>query len=72
MRTGKYIIDRFEGEFAVCEYEGGMVDIPKRLIPDNAKEGSVLIKQGEVFVLDTETERALRNRIIEKQNRLWE
>ncbi|HHW46319.1 MAG TPA: DUF3006 domain-containing protein [Clostridiales bacterium] len=72
MRTGKYIIDRFEGEFAVCEYEGSMVDIPRRLIPENAKEGSVLVKQEDKFILDKETEKALRDRIIEKQKRLWE
>lgn len=72
MRIGKYIIDRFEGDYAVCEYEGQMVDIPKKSIPNQAREGSVLVKLGDVFVLDKETEKALRDRIIEKQNSLWE
>ncbi len=39
----KVVIDRFEGEFAVIELENGdMVDIPKKILPDNAKEGSVI------------------------------
>ena len=40
----KYIIDRFEGEFAVLEKEdGGTIDVPKTQIPD-AKEGDVVGK----------------------------
>lgn len=37
------IIDRFEGEFAVCEYEKGKtLDLPTALLPADAKEGDVL------------------------------
>lgn len=39
----KVIIDRFEGEIAVIELENGeMVDIPKKILPDKAKEGSII------------------------------
>jgi len=39
----KLIIDRFEGEFAVVELESGKtVNCPKAILPDNAKEGSIL------------------------------
>ena len=39
----KLIIDRFEGDFAVVELPNGqMIDCPKVLLPDNAKEGSIL------------------------------
>ena len=39
----KVVIDRFEGEIAVIELENGdMVDIPKKILPDNAKEGSII------------------------------
>lgn len=35
-----YIIDRFEGEYAVCELEDlRMVNIPKEALPHDAKEG---------------------------------
>ena len=39
----KVVIDRFEGEIAVIELENGnMVDIPKKILPNNAKEGSIV------------------------------
>ena len=39
----KLVIDRFEGAFAVVELPNGqMIDCPKALFPDNAKEGSIL------------------------------
>ena len=37
-----FIIDRFEGEFAVVEAEGNFYNIPKILLPPNAKEGDVI------------------------------
>lgn len=39
----KIIVDRFEGEKAVLELPTGeFVDVVKRLLPQNAKEGSVI------------------------------
>lgn len=39
----KLVIDRFEGAFAVVELPNGqMIDCPNALLPDNAKEGSIL------------------------------
>ena len=39
----KYIIDRFEGDFAIVELSGEtFVNIPKAAIPSEAKEGSVI------------------------------
>lgn len=40
----KVIIDRFEGDFAVCEDENRrMINIEKWRLPADAKEGCVLI-----------------------------
>lgn len=37
------IIDRLEAKFAVCEMEDGtIIDMPKQLLPIEAKEGDVL------------------------------
>jgi len=37
------IIDRFEGDFAVLELEDySFVNMPKKLIPTDSKEGTVL------------------------------
>ena len=39
----KLIIDRFEGDFAVCETEElEFIDIPKAVLPGGAKEGDML------------------------------
>lgn len=40
----KYIIDRFEGEFAVCELEDmSMVNVPKKALPQEAREGDSIL-----------------------------
>ena len=36
------IIDRFEGDFAVIEIDGGMISIPRSELPAGAKEGNTL------------------------------
>jgi len=44
----KVIIDRFEGDFAVCEDEDRkMINIEKSRLPKDAKEGTVLIIMGD-------------------------
>ncbi|MGI6065546.1 MAG: DUF3006 domain-containing protein [Bacillota bacterium] len=37
-----YIIDRFEGSWAVIEYERNTFSIPRELLPPTVKEGSVI------------------------------
>lgn len=40
----RYIIDRFEGEFAVCELEDmSIVNIPKDALPPEAHEGDSIL-----------------------------
>lgn len=36
------IIDRFEGDFAVIEYDDMTFDLPRKLLPKDVKEGDVL------------------------------
>lgn len=39
----KLIIDRFENEWCVCEYEAGKtLNFPRGLLPADAKEGDAL------------------------------
>ena len=46
----RYIIDRFEGDFAVCETEGrAMVDIPRTVLPQDCAEGDALEESGGVW-----------------------
>jgi hypothetical protein len=43
-----FIIDRFEEDWAVLEYESKIFNVPRILIPDNAKEGDVLRSSLEI------------------------
>ncbi len=48
----RYIIDRFEGNFAVCENEKQeMVNIPASKLPSGVKEGDVLDESGESYII---------------------
>ena len=63
----KLIIDRFEGDFAVIELPNGqMIDCPKALLPDNAKEGSIL----NISVDKPATNDKLK-KVTERMNRLF-
>lgn len=37
-----FIVDRFEGEWAVIEYQDKTFNFPKELLPKSAKEGDIL------------------------------
>lgn len=64
----KFIIDRFEGDFAVAELENyDIIDIPRVLLPEETKEGDVL----NIIIDKDETEKR-RQRIEDKFKRLFE
>lgn len=67
------IIDRFEGDYAVVEFEDRkMVDIHKRDLPTGLKEGDAIRGTNGVYVYDeVETERVKKETktIFDK---LWE
>jgi len=68
----KVTIDRFEGNYAVCETEDGkMINIEKIQIPLKANEGDVLIVESSYIEIDyTETEK--RKKEIENLTKdLW-
>lgn len=49
----KYIIDRFEGTYAVCEDETKqIVNIPKYRLPMEAKEGDALVDDDGIIRVD--------------------
>ena len=56
------VIDRFEGDLAVCESGGEQVLIPRASLPGCAGEGDVLVPRGDgVYAVDraaTERRRA--------------
>jgi hypothetical protein len=69
----KVIIDRFEGDFAVCEkHDRTMVTIRRDKLPTGAKEGDVLIIEGDSIRIDvTETEKR-KKRADDLMKGLWE
>ncbi|WP_101910638.1 DUF3006 domain-containing protein [Marasmitruncus massiliensis] len=68
-----YIIDRFEGEFAICEDETGVMhDIKKTLLPANAVVGDCFEEINGAYVLDPQETVRRRETIRSKLESLWE
>jgi hypothetical protein len=60
-------IDRFEGNYAVCEMEDGKFsNLPKDFLPPGSKEGSKIRIE-----LDLDAEEKDRDRIKSKMNNLF-
>ena len=51
-----FSVDRFEGNFAVCENRetGELINIPTSELPENVKEGSILKFESGKYILDIE------------------
>ena len=63
----KIIIDRFEGDFAVVELPSGqMIDCPRAMLPDSAKEGSILN-----ITVDEEATNEKLQKVTERMNKLF-
>ena len=68
----KVIIDRFEENYAVCEKEDqGMINIYKSKLPKQAKEGDVLVINGNSIAIDTIGTKTRKKRIEELTEDLW-
>lgn len=68
----KVIIDRFEGDYAVCEKENReMIDIKKASIPDDARAGDVLNIIGGKITVDIEETEKRKKEIEELIKDLW-
>lgn len=54
MEGNRYVIDRFEGEYAVCEDpQGQMRDFARVELPMGAREGDVLLQGTDgAFIID--------------------
>ncbi len=67
-----FIIDRFEGTYAVCESEDSSIAlIPKYKLPSDCKEGDCIVQDGHgMYQKDTEAETAKTRKIRERMSRL--
>lgn len=60
----RFVIDRFEGEFAVCEGEGKrMENVPRGLLPADAKEGDCVVEEDGAWRIDADETSARKARI---------
>ena len=69
----RLIIDRVEGDFAVCETEDmSVINIPTAEIPFDVKEGNVLIFQNGKYIIDEEYEADRRAKIFALQDSIFD
>ena len=67
----KYIIDRFEENFAVLEKEeGGTIDVDVALLP-GAKKGDVVIEKDGVYRIDKAETKERKESVMKKIFRLF-
>lgn len=64
------IIDRFEGEYAVVETDGGMINIERGRLPENAAEGDVIEPCGDVYVINSAETAERRKRAANRLRKL--
>ncbi|MBM7855594.1 hypothetical protein JOC37_001991 [Desulfohalotomaculum tongense] len=63
------VIDRFEGDMAVIEYQGRTFNLPSSLLPAEAKEGDVL---KITLVVDKEETEKHKKQVEDLMNELFE
>ena len=69
----KYIVDRIEGNLAVCESENmSMSVICMSDLPDGTREGSVVIFENGTYTLCSEEEQDRRDMILALQDGIFD
>lgn len=69
----KLIVDRFEGNYALCEKEDGTImNVEKDRLPKGAKEGDVLILEGESIFIDNNATLERKKYIEELIEDIWD
>lgn len=67
------VIDRFEGDVAVVELEDrSLVEIQRELLPEHAREGDVLIIDGEIVSIDEDDTKNRKEKAEKLMNELFE
>jgi hypothetical protein len=68
----RLIIDRFEGDIAVCELEDrSFIDIPKCKLPLEVKVGDCLVEKDKIYSIDYEITAKRKKVVNDKFNRLF-
>lgn len=73
MSKEEFIVDRIEDEYLVLETsEGKRLDINNNKVVGEAKEGDILIKENNIYVLDIERTQKRRDSIRKLMKGMWE
>lgn len=68
----KVVIDRFEENYAVCENEDRtMINLEKKLLPNGAKEGDILVLQDGTISIDKADTQKRKNEIDDLMEDMW-
>lgn len=69
----RFTIDRFEGDVVVLENRdtGEILNVNKKDIPQDAKEGTILKLNKDKYEIDIEEQRIVEDRIKNKMKNLW-
>lgn len=72
----RYVIDRIEEDFAVCENEetGEMEDIDIYYLPDGVEEGDILVYDEDLdeYYIDYSEKKIRKARIEDRMEDIWE
>jgi len=68
-----YIIDRFEGSVAICERmeTGERVEIDAKNLPGDAREGDVIRRDGDEYIIDLAQSKQRLADLTARMNRLF-
>ncbi len=66
------LVNRFEGEYAVCEENGSIINVDIRLFGDNVHEGdAVALSTRGLYELDEGLTNAIKEKTVKLSDRLF-
>ncbi|MDE5738400.1 MAG: DUF3006 domain-containing protein [Oscillospiraceae bacterium] len=66
----KYIIDRFEGDFAILELELELIQVLKNTLPEDSTEGDLLEWTESGWKLCPDETKSRKQELIERRHRM--
>ncbi|MBY6837671.1 DUF3006 domain-containing protein [Clostridium botulinum] len=68
----KYIVDRIEENHVILEsFNGDMIDIIRSKTKGDIKDGDILIKNGDIFIIDVEETLKRKQAINKMMKNMW-
>ncbi|MBN1046715.1 MULTISPECIES: DUF3006 domain-containing protein [unclassified Clostridium] len=68
----KYIVDRIEENHVILQsFNGDMLDIMRSKTKGDIKDGDVLIKNGDIFIIDVEETLKRKQAINKMMKNMW-